>query len=150
MRRSLGTACLLALALAGCSSSNAGTADASAPDTCSSNAECAAGFQCDREQRRCVCTGDQACGTGFCNAFTGACVASVPGCTSDSACAKTEYCDRGLRSCRTLVSLCGACKTDSQCGAGSKCAAHPSYPTAGTFCVPQCASADAGAACGNG
>ncbi len=151
-KRSRTAVVALALAAFSCTSNGGAQVDAGVPGTCSSNAECSAGFQCDRQQRRCVCTGDQACPGGFCNAFTGTCVATVPGCTADSACASSEYCDRGLRSCRPLTGLCGACKTDAQCGAGSRCAAHPSYPAAGTFCVPQCqAAGDGGAAgCANG
>src|SRR5437879_11267689 len=124
---------LAALALAACSSST-GRPDAGGPDTCSSDVECPAKFKCDREQRRCVCTGDDACPGAFCNAFTGACVASVPGCTSDSACGAGQFCDRGVRSCKALTAFCGACKTDAECGANIRCAAHPSYPQAGTYC----------------
>ena len=68
--------------------------EANKPSTCSSDGECAAGFKCDREQRRCVCTGDQACPAGkFCNAFSGTCVDTVGGCTSDSVCKPGEFCD---------------------------------------------------------
>jgi hypothetical protein len=140
------------VALLGCSSSNGAAPDAGAPGTCSSDAECGAGFRCDRAERRCVCTGDEACPGGFCNAFTGACVASVPGCHDDSVCNKGEYCDRAVRSCKPITGMCGACKTDAQCGADSRCAAHPQYPQAGTFCVPTCVTPDGGGAagCANG
>jgi hypothetical protein len=148
MLRSLCAA--LALALLACSSSSTPVPDAGAPDTCSSDAECSTGFKCDREQRRCVCTGDAACPGGFCNAFTGQCVASVPGCTSDSACGSGQFCDSSVRTCKPLTALCGTCKTDAQCGANSRCAAHPSYPSQGTFCVPKCATTDAGGQCANG
>ena len=145
-------ACLLAAGLlGGCSSGNGGQPDAGAPDTCSSDVECPARFRCDRAERRCVCTGDEACPGAFCSAFTGTCVASVPGCHDDAACATGQFCDRAVRSCKPITSLCGACKTDSQCGAGSRCAAHPQYPQAGTFCVPACQASDGGAAgCANG
>jgi len=135
-----------------CTASGGGRLDGGAPDTCSSDAECPARYKCDREQRRCVCTGDDACPGGFCSAFTGLCVATVPGCTSDSVCAKGEYCDRAVRSCRPVTPLCGACRNDAQCGEGSRCSAHPDYPQAGTYCVPQCqAPADGGVAgCANG
>ena len=141
----------LAALLAACSSSNGGQVDAGAPDTCSSDTECPARFRCDRAERRCVCTGDDACPGQFCNAFTGLCVATVPGCHDDTACAAGQYCDRAVRSCKPMTSLCGACKTDAQCGSGSRCAAHPQYPNAGTFCVPSCQPVDGGAAgCANG
>ena len=99
-------ACLLAAPA--CTSGGGGQADASAPDTCSGDAECPVNFRCDRAERRCVCTGDEACPTGFCNAFTGLCVASVPGCHDDSVCAKGEFCDRAVRSCKAVTALCGA------------------------------------------
>jgi hypothetical protein len=132
---------LCALLGAACSSSTSGgsTPDAGALLTCSSDLECQTGFKCDRENRLCVCTGDSACPLGlFCNAFTGLCVSSVPGCTSDSVCKATEYCDRALRSCKPLAAICGKCKTDNECGSNSKCAVNPSFPNAGTFCSPVC------------
>ncbi len=135
-----------ALALSACTSSSSGTPtpDAGALLTCSSDAECQSGFKCDRENRACVCTGDDACPTGqFCNAFTGLCVTTVPGCTSDAVCKQGEYCDRALRSCKTQTPVCGKCKTDNECGATSKCAANPSFPSAGTFCSPTCGSGGA-------
>src|SRR5437660_953475 len=142
---------LCAWALAACSSS-ASRPDAGGPDTCSSDVECPAKFKCDREQRRCVCTGDEACPGAFCNAFTGLCVASVPGCHADGECGSGQYCDRGVRSCRPLTAVCGACKTDAECGANGRCAAHPKYKQLGTFCAPRCqAAADGGpAGCANG
>jgi hypothetical protein len=141
-----------ALAAAGCNrSSPSSSPDASAGFTCSSDAECQTGFKCDRDSRQCVCTGDTACPTGqFCNAFTGLCVGSVPGCTTDSVCPTGQYCNRGLRSCQALTAICGRCTTDSQCGASSKCAANPSFPSAGTFCSPLCVAQDAGSACPGG
>ena len=132
--------CALLLALAACKGGTAPPA-AALPDTCSSDAECAAKFRCDRQQRRCVCTGDDACPGQFCNAFTGQCVASVPGqCTSDAACGAGNYCNRGLRACKPITAFCQACKSDAECGSGSACAAHPQLAAAGTFCVPQCSS----------
>lgn len=126
-----------------CTSSSPATTTPDAgtgPQTCSSDAECDKGFKCDREQRRCVCTGDEACPTGkFCNAFSGVCVDTVGGCTSDGVCKPGEYCERALRTCKPVTGLCGACKTDAQCGSGARCAAHPDYPGAGTFCSPLCA-----------
>ena len=141
--------CLLALLLGpatiGCKSSSPGSnPDASVVPTCSSDAECATGFRCDRENRQCVCTGDDACPSGqFCNAFTGLCVETVAGCTSDAQC-PGQYCERSLRSCKPITGVCGKCRTDPQCGANSKCAAHPDFPTAGTFCSPLCVGADGG------
>ena len=135
-----------ALGLAGCTtSSNAGNPDASVIATCSSDAECGAGFKCDRDSRQCVCTGDEACPSGkFCNAFTGLCVDSVPGCTSDGACKQGEYCDRALRSCKPVTAVCGKCRADAECGPRSKCAVNPTFPTAGSYCSPTCAAGDAG------
>ncbi|MBS2022729.1 MAG: hypothetical protein JST92_09985 [Deltaproteobacteria bacterium] len=141
----------LALLAFACSSStdNSNTnTDTTHQLNCSSDTECDTGFKCDREQRRCVCTSDAACPSGkFCNAFSGVCVDSVGGCTSDSVCKAGQYCDRGLRTCKPITQVCGTCKTDAQCGSGSKCAAHPDFPNAGTFCVPLCVSGgDAGTA----
>jgi Cys-rich repeat protein len=100
---------LVLLALAACKGGTT-TPAAALPDTCSSDAECAAKFRCDRQQRRCVCTGDDACPGQFCNAFTGQCVASVPGqCTSDAACGAGNYCNRGLRACKPITAFCQAC-----------------------------------------
>ena len=125
---------------------------AATADNCSSDPECKAGFKCDREQRRCVCTGDDACPGAFCNAFTGQCVASVGGCTSDAGCGAGSYCDRALRTCKAVAAFCAACSTDAQCGAGSRCAANPDFPAAGTFCEPACITPAGGGAagCANG
>ena len=122
------------------------------PDTCSSDTECQAGFRCDREQRRCVCTGDDACPGKFCNAFTGLCVDTIAGCTSDAACGAGQVCDRALRTCKPVTPFCQPCHANAQCGAGSKCAPHPQYPQAGTFCVPLCAAPAGGGSpgCANG
>jgi hypothetical protein len=138
---------LLLLALAACKGGTTPPpAVTTVPGTCSTDAECAAKFRCDREQRRCVCTGDDACPGQFCNAFTGQCVASVPGCTSDATCGTGNYCNRALRTCKPVTAFCQACKTDAECGAGSACAAHPQFAGAGAFCVPQCGAG----ACANG
>ena len=159
MRRSaltlaLGLLASAAFGLAGCtSSSNAGNPDAAVIATCSSDAECGAGFRCDRDSRQCVCTGDEACPSGkFCNAFTGLCVDSVPGCTSDAVCKQGEYCDRALRSCKPVTAVCGKCRTDAECGQNSKCAVNPAFPTAGAYCSPTCGpGGDAGtSACPGG
>jgi hypothetical protein len=136
----------LATALAACKGSVPPPSVTPLPSTCSGDSECPAKFRCDREQRRCVCTGDDACPGQFCNAFTGLCVASVPGCTSDSGCGAGNYCNRALRTCKPITAFCQACRTDAECGAGSACAAHPRFAGAGTFCVPQCASGS----CANG
>jgi hypothetical protein len=147
----LAAAVASALLAAACTSSSSGTPtpDAGALLTCSSDAECAVGFKCDRESRLCVCTGDAACPTSlFCNAFSGQCVPSVAGCTSDAVCKAGEYCDRALRSCKALTPVCGKCKTDDECGAAnSKCAVNPNFPTAGTYCSPVCGT---GGACSAG
>ncbi len=121
-------------------------------DDCFSDPECKGGFKCDREQRRCVCTGDAACPGQFCNAFTGQCVASVGGCTSDTGCGAGNYCDAALRTCKPVAAFCTSCSSDAQCGAGSRCAPHPDYPGAGTFCVPACTAPSGGsvAGCANG
>src|SRR5436190_13256329 len=117
---------LLLLLLSACKGSTSTTSPVTAlPDTCSSDAECAAKFRCDREQRRCVCTGDDACPGQYCNDFTGQCVASVPGCPSSVTCDGGTWCDRAVRTCKPIVAFCQACKTDAECGAGSNCAAHP-------------------------
>ncbi len=145
-------ACALALASA-CKSSDNQVVDAGPiVGTCSSDAECQAGFLCDRETRQCYCTGDSACPANtFCNAFTGLCVSSVPGCTSNAACDGGMYCDAALRSCEALTPLCGKCTTDAECGDNSFCAANPDYPTAGSFCSPACvAESDGGAGCPGG
>jgi hypothetical protein len=136
----------LALSLAACKS-GVPQPPTALPDTCSGDGECAANFRCDPEMRRCVCTGDAACPGKFCNAFTGLCVESVGGCTTDSACAQGQYCNRALRTCRAVTAFCQPCKADAECGAGSACAAHPDFPAAGAFCVPACG---AGGACANG
>jgi hypothetical protein len=142
-------AVLLASALWACTStgSSPASAGAGAALTCSSDAECQAGFKCDRESRACVCTGDAACPAGqFCNAFTGQCVASVPGCTSSASCQAGQFCNRALRSCQAVTATCGKCKGDDECGSGSRCAVNPAFPTAGTFCAPSCSGAAACAA----
>src|SRR5256885_5303176 len=112
---------LLLLALSACKGGTTTAPTTALPDTCSSDAECALKFRCDREQRRCVCTGDDACPGQFCNAFTGQCVASVPGCTADATCGSGNYCNRALRTCKPITAFCQACKTDAECGAGSAC-----------------------------
>jgi Cys-rich repeat protein len=131
---------LFSLALLACKGSVPPPSVTPVPDTCSTDAECPAKFRCDREQRRCVCTGDDACPGQFCNAFTGLCVATVPGCTSDAQCGQGNYCNRALRTCKPVTAFCQPCKSDAECGAGSSCAAHPQFAGAGTFCVPQCGS----------
>lgn len=120
--------------------------------TCSSDAECSTGFMCDRASRQCYCTGDAACPSGlYCNAFTGMCVASVPGCTSNTACGAGMYCDAALRTCEPLTPLCGKCHTDAECGTSSYCSTNPTYPSAGTFCSPACATqSDASSGCPGG
>ena len=135
----------VAAALAACTSSPAQQQNNLLANNCSTDVECQSGFKCDREQRRCVCTGDAACPGQYCNAFTGQCVASVPGCTSDAACAKGQYCERALRSCQAITGTCGLCKSDAECGASSKCAKHPSYPGAGPYCEPLCQTVNGGA-----
>ena len=144
----------LASALLACKSSSP-TPPPAGPTTCSSDAECAASFRCDQAERRCVCTSDAACATStvgpYCNAFTGLCVASVPGCTTDTSCGPGSYCDTATRACKPVTGFCAPCRNDAQCGSGSRCATHPQYPSAGSFCVPSCIASDGGApGCANG
>ena len=120
---------------------------AALPDTCSGDSECSAGFRCDHEMRRCVCTSDAACPGKYCNAFTGLCVDTVGGCKANTDCSSGQYCNTALRTCKPITPFCQACKTDAECGAGSACATHPDFPNAGTFCVAACNSAGA---CANG
>ena len=136
----------LVLALGACKS-GVPQPPAALPGTCSGDSECGQNFRCDHEMRRCVCTSDAACPGQFCNAFTGLCVNAVGGCTSNSACGAGKYCNTAVRTCKTLTPFCQACKSDNECGAGSACAAHPDYPTAGSFCIAAC---DASGACANG
>src|SRR5438105_891298 len=135
----------LAVSLAACKGSVV-QPPAAVPDTCSTDSECQAHFRCDLELRRCVCTSDAACPGKFCNAFTGLCVDSVGGCTSDTSCKSGQYCNTALRTCKAVTAFCQPCKQDQECGAGSSCAAHPDFPQAGTFCVPACTAG----ACANG
>src|SRR5438105_4512764 len=141
----------LALLLAACKN-GIPQPPAAVPDTCSGDSECQAHFRCDREQRRCVCTGDEACPGKFCNAFTGLCVDTVGGCTDDSRCGSGNYCNRALRTCKPITPFCQACRTDAECGSGSRCAAHPQFAQAGTFCVPACVTLSGGGSpgCANG
>lgn len=128
---------------------------AALPDTCSGDSECGANFRCDREMRRCVCTSDTACkgdASGeFCNVYTGLCVGAVGGCSAvpDAGtvhCGQGQYCNTALRTCKAVTSFCQPCKGDAECGPGSACAAHPDFPSAGTFCVSAC---DGAGACAN-
>jgi hypothetical protein len=138
-------------ALAACTQPNggpdAGNGDTSiALSTCTEDSECATGFKCDRERRRCACVSDSSCPGGFCNAFTGQCVATVPGCTSDAQCAEHEYCDAGIRTCRLRRGFCERCDDDRQCGGPEDyCFAHPEYADKGKFCGVAC-----GSGCGEG
>jgi hypothetical protein len=142
----------LAVVLAACKN---GTPQppAALPNTCSGDAECAAGFRCDHEMRRCVCTSDASCPTGnLCNAFTGLCVSSVAGCSTVAGagtvqCGAGQYCNTALRTCKAITPFCQSCKSDAECGAGSGCAAHPDFPAAGTFCLSACG---ASGSCANG
>src|SRR3954470_2390180 len=132
------------LALAACKSGTP-QAGAAVPDTCSQDSECSDKFRCDHELRRCVCTGDDACPGKFCNAFTGMCVDTVPGCTANSQCIAGQYCNTALRSCKPITALCQTCKGDSECGTGSACGSDSTVFGGGTYCVPQC-----GAGCPTG
>ncbi len=120
--RSYALSALLAgvLLVAGVSCPPPGGNDDGDPDrgrVCNVDAECDAGFRCDRENRRCVCVSDEACPPGlFCNAFTGACVEDVPGCTSDADCQSGQYCDIPTRTCRSRKGFCEPCAESMECG----------------------------------
>src|SRR3954467_6874775 len=147
---------LAALALVLACQNGIPQAPAALPDTCSGDAECAAGFRCDREMRRCVCTSDTACASSgankFCNAFTGLCVGSVGGCSDDpdagtTSCGAGQYCNTAARTCKPITGFCQPCQADAECGSGSACAVHPDFPAAGKFCVASCSTSGT---CANG
>ena len=134
-------AVLLVFALVGCpKTTTTGTPDGggTSDGTCNVDAECPTGFKCDRERRRCVCTGDESCPANlFCNAFTGQCVTEVPGCTQDSECGPNQYCEVESRTCRTRRSYCEPCTQDRQCGAAAdKCIEDPTVGR--RFCGKAC------------
>ncbi|RMG19458.1 MAG: hypothetical protein D6729_05165 [Deltaproteobacteria bacterium] len=118
--------------------SNGGDGGVVGDGTCSVDAECRAGFRCDRERRRCVCTGDDACPANlFCNAFTGQCVSEVPGCTQDGECGPNQYCEVETRTCRTRRGYCEPCTEDRQCGGASdRCIEDPTIGR--HFCGKAC------------
>ncbi|MCD6500031.1 MAG: PEGA domain-containing protein [Deltaproteobacteria bacterium] len=87
----------------------------SAQTSCSSDAQCGAGYRC--VTGKCValgtCKADSACGAGY-KCVSGRCLAAGV-CKADSECGAGYKCVTGK-----CVAL-GACKADSECGAGYKC-----------------------------
>ncbi len=143
----LGLCVVLLAGLSGCKGGTGGSADGgNRPATnstfCNQDNECQQDFRCDRELHRCVCTSDQSCpGALFCDAFTGQCVQSVPGCTSDGDCQdpSTQYCDLASRTCHTRKHFCEACSTDAECGTSTdKCVTDPNLGQ--KFCGKSCST----------
>ena len=89
---------------------------------CNVDAECGA-LRCDKVRRQCICLSDESCKPAdvfapprYCNNYTGLCVTEISGCTADSQCAATEWCDPSIRACRPLKSFCEPCSADRECG----------------------------------
>lgn len=136
----------LSVGLVACTEGAANVIDAGvsvAELPCSTDAECVElGLICDRLRRTCVCTSDAMCAGNpagnYCNAFTGRCVRDVAGCKSDGDCPGGQYCDAGLRTCRSLKAWCESCSLDAECGADNFCVRHPDFPSASPFCAAAC------------
>ncbi len=95
---------------------------------CNVDAECGA-LRCDKVRRQCICLSDLSCTSGdplapprYCNNYTGLCVSEISGCTQDSQCGNTEFCDPSIRACRPLKTFCEPCLSNAECGgAGDNC-----------------------------
>ncbi|MBK7858170.1 MAG: hypothetical protein IPJ65_06005 [Archangiaceae bacterium] len=125
---------------------------------CNVDAECGS-LRCDKVRRQCICLSDESCKSSdpaapvrYCNNYTGLCVAEISGCTSDSSCDNTQYCDPSIRACRPLKSFCETCGADNECGgAGDDCVLDLNLQQ--KFCGKDCLQADGGpsnAACPRG
>jgi hypothetical protein len=96
--------------------------------TCNVDAECGT-LRCDKIRHQCICLSDESCKSSdpnapqqYCNNYTGLCVSEISGCTADSQCGMTQYCDPSIRACRPLKSFCEPCAADNECGgAGDNC-----------------------------
>jgi hypothetical protein len=89
---------------------------------CNVDAECGT-LRCDKIRRQCICLSDESCKPAdpmapprYCNNYTGLCVTEISGCTSDSQCGSTEWCDPSIRTCRPLKTFCEPCSADRECG----------------------------------
>ncbi len=146
-----------AAVLLGCPKSNPST-DAGVPldfvgRACNVDAECG-DLRCDKQRHQCICLSDESCRGAaedpvrYCNNYTGLCVTEIVGCTADSQCPTSDFCDSSIRSCRPRKGFCERCSASRECG-GEKddCILDPSGEL---FCSRAClTSADCprGAAC---
>jgi len=122
---------LLALAatglfLAACPPANTLPPDAGPADyvgrSCNVDAECGA-LRCDKVRHQCICLSDESCKSSdifapprYCNNYTGLCVTEIAGCTNDTQCGDTEWCDPSIRACRPLKGFCETCEGNNECG----------------------------------
>lgn len=111
--------------------------------SCNVDAECGV-LRCDKVRRQCICLSDESCVSSdatapqrFCNNYTGLCVNEISGCTDDSQCGTTEFCDPSIRACRPLKTFCEPCSSNNECGgAGDNCIFDPGVGR--KFCGKAC------------
>lgn len=143
------TSLLLAAAL-GCSSKSTPTPTVDAGSaavvgrSCSIDAECGA-LRCDPVRLQCICLSDADCPNQFCSNFTGLCVDTVPGCTSDRQCHANQFCNPDTRACQDTRAFCQSCKAEIECGGGNHCLADSTLVN--SFCAKGCTTT---ADCPNG
>lgn len=123
--------------------------------SCNVDDECG-GLRCDPIRRQCICGSDEDCAeldpTGeliYCNNFTGLCVATVAGCTSDTECPAGSFCDDTVRACKVRKAFCEPCASDRECGSDADdCLFDASLKArfCGKFCTVD-TDCPAGAAC---
>src|ERR1700722_12305656 len=117
--------------------------------SCTEDVECG-GLRCDPVLHHCICLSDADCtpsdgGVGYCNNFSGLCVTSINGCTSNSQCTSTQYCNPQTRGCDTLVGFCQTCTSDTACGTGNNCIEDTSLVQ--NFCGEACNPDGGGNSC---
>lgn len=121
---------------------------------CNVDAECGA-LRCDTLRRQCICLSDESCKPSdpaaaprYCNNYTGLCVDQVSGCTKDSDCESSEFCDASIRTCRPLKSFCEPCAANSECGGlGDNCVAAADGTKACGKACNEASDCPRGAAC---
>ena len=144
---------LTLVVLAGCSGSGTGGSTGSTGAdagsvvgrSCNVDAECGT-LRCDPVRRQCICLSDADCaypdgGQQYCSNFTGLCVDSVPGCTTDNDCpalgdGTVQFCNPETRACQSLRGFCEQCNTDQECGTNNHCLADSSLGA--SFCTKAC------------
>ncbi len=123
--------------------------------SCNVDAECGA-LRCDKVRHQCICLSDESCKSSdptappqYCSNYTGLCVNEISGCTSDSACDMTQYCDPSILACQPLMTFCQPGTAVTECGgSGDNCILDTTLMTrfCGTACMTD-ADCARGASC---